>query len=90
MDYPDAAAIIRKGDERERVRVTYNSVYSDQPQAFTGNLTETEDNRWIRVIDDDGSSYTLFGFGFKNYERGQMSKNGRLIGVFMSAESINH
>lgn len=69
--------------------MTYNSVYSDQPQVFDGNLRETEDNRWVRVIDDDGSTYTIFGVGFQNYDLGQMSKDGRVIGVFIGAESIN-
>jgi len=89
MDYPNPESIIRNCSEHERVRLTYNSVYSSYPQSVEGNLRETDGNKWIRLIDDDGCVYTVFGFGFENYTRGQISKDGRLIGEYMSAQSIN-
>ena len=88
MEYNSADELVERAEEHERIVLTYNSVYTTVHQTIEGNVREANDVRWSRIVTDSGNSYALFGHGLRTRDVGDVTKNGRKIGEFVSATAV--
>ena len=88
MAYTTAKEFITDAERQEVVELVYDSVYSTSNKHVEGRTRETGGNDWVRVITDSASTYTVVGYGYHAYTIGDVIKNGRRVGEFVSARSI--